>query len=65
MAKIEDSEFQVVLPYKRLCELLEASKKVEKLEREMKRLSEQQVALRSLYTELAIAFGDLKRHLND
>lgn len=58
-------EFQVLIPYKTLCELLEASKEVIHLRAEVKRLSIQQDRLRSQFIELMDAFGDLKDYVTD
>lgn len=58
-------ELQVVLPYSRLLELLEAAQAVEDLRKENKRLFEQMCALRSQFTELMEVLGDLKREIED
>lgn len=58
-------ELQVVLPYSRLLELLQAAQAVEDLKRENKILSDQLGALRSQFTELMEVIGDLKREVED
>lgn len=58
-------ELQVVLPYSKLLELLEAAQAVEDLRRENKRLYEQFGALRSQFTELMDVVGDLKRDIDN
>lgn len=63
MDKLPD--IQVVLPYKDLVELLEASRQIESLKEDNKRLHEQLVALRSQFLELMEQFGDLKRFIQD
>ena len=63
MAKLPD--IQVVLPYKDLVELLEASKQIESLKEDNKRLHVQLGALRSQFLEVMEQFGDLKRFIQD
>lgn len=63
MAKLPD--IQVVLPYKDLLELLEASKQVGDLKADNKRLHDQMDALRSQFTELMDKFGELRREVID
>lgn len=63
MAKLPD--LQVVLPYKDLVELLNASKKVSDLEADNKKLHQQMDALRSQFTELMDKFGELRREVMD
>ena len=63
MAKLPD--IQVVLPYKDLVELLEASRQIESLKADNKRLHDQLDALRSQFLELMEQFGDLKRFVQD
>lgn len=58
-------ELQVVLPYSRLLELLDAAQAVEDLRRENKRLEEQLSALRSQFTEMLVVLGDLKKEIED
>lgn len=58
-------DFQVLIPYKTLCELLEASKEVIKLRSDVQRLTVQQDRLRSQFIELMDAFGDLKDYVSD
>lgn len=63
MDKLPD--IQVVLPYKDLVELLQASKEIKELRSDNKRLYEQLGALRSQFLELMEQFGDLKRFIQD
>lgn len=63
MAKQPD--LQVLIPYRDLLELLEASKEVERLKKDNKRLHAKFDALRSQFIELMDAFGDLRRHVTD
>lgn len=53
-------ELQVVLPYSRLLELLEAAHSVEDLKREHSRQVEQLAALRSQFVELMGVVQELK-----
>ena len=63
MAKLPD--IQVLIPYKELLELLDASKQVKLLQEDNKRLHEQFGALRSQFTELLDQFRDLKDFVQD
>lgn len=63
MAKQPD--FQVLIPYKDLMELLEASKQIKLLQADNKRLHDQLGALRSQFTELMDQFRDLKDYVTD
>lgn len=63
MAKLPD--IQVLIPYKDLMELLEASRQIEILMKDNKRLHEQLGALRSQFTELLDQFRDLKDYVTD
>ena len=63
MGKLPD--IQVVIPYKDLVELLEASRKIEDLKADNKRLHEQFGALRSQFTELMDAFRELQDYVSD
>lgn len=56
---------QVLIPYSQLVELLEASDKLDSIEANIKYIRDMQEALRSQLDEVMIAFGDLKRHVND
>ena len=58
-------ELQVLIPYKDLMELLEASKQIEQLKKDNKRLHNQMTELRSQFTEVIDAFGELKRYVSD
>lgn len=50
---------QVLIPYSQLCELLQASVELKKLRMEVKRLSDQQAALRGMFYELMERFKEL------
>lgn len=63
MAKLP--ELQVLIPYKDLMELLEASRQIEQLTKDNKRLHKQLEALRLQFTELMDAFGELRRYVSD
>lgn len=56
---------QVLIPYSQLIGLLEASEKLESIEDDVKYIRRTQEQLRSQFTELMIAFGDLKRFVSD
>ena len=56
---------QVLIPYSKLVDLLEASERLGGIEQDMKRILKMQDALRSQMAELMIAFGDLKRFVSD
>lgn len=58
-------ELQVLIPYKDLMELLEASRQIEQLKKDNKRLHNQMIQLRSQFTEVMDAFGELKRYVSD
>lgn len=58
-------ELQVLIPYKDLMELLEASRQIEQLKKDNKRLHKQLDALRSEFVELMDAFGDLRSYVSD
>lgn len=58
-------ELQVLIPYKDLMELLEASRQIEQLKKDNKRLHIKLDALRSQFLELLDAFADLKRYVSD
>ena len=58
-------EIQIVIPYKDLVELLEASKEIKDLRSDNKRLHDQLGALRSQFTELMDQFRDLKDFVTD
>lgn len=60
-----EPDIQVLIPYKTLCELLNASDEVKELRKDIKRLNKQHEALRSQFLELMEAFGDLKRYVSD
>ncbi len=56
---------QVLIPYSQLMDLLEASDKLETIEDDVKYIRKTQEQLRSQFTEMMIAFGDLKRFVSD
>lgn len=62
---VKHPELQVLIPYKDLMELLEASRQIEQLKKDNKRLHKQLEVLRSEFVELMDAFGDLRRYVSD
>lgn len=58
-------DYQVLIPYKDLCTLLEAAQKVDDLNNRYTRLERKFEKLQERFLELMIAFGDLKRFVND
>ena len=58
-------DIQVLIPYKDLCALLDAAREVEQLRKDHVKLQDQFDKLRERFLELMIAFGDLKRYVND
>lgn len=56
-------EPQVIIPYKTLCELLEAGQEVKQLRAEVKRLSQQVGAMRIILGECIEKIGELKKLL--
>ena len=56
---IDPDHLQVIIPYQQLISLLNASQRVESLDKKMERLLVQQAALRSQFTELMEAFRQL------
>ena len=58
-------DFQVLIPYKDLCALLEAAQKVDDLNNRYTRLERKFEKLQERFLEVMIAFGDLKRFVND
>lgn len=58
-------ELQVVLPYSKLLELLEAAQAVEDLHKANKRLDDQLGALRNQFTDMMVVLGDLKKEIQD
>ena len=58
-------ELQVVLPYSRLLELLDAAQAVKDLRQENERLTDQVRALRSQFTEVMVVINDLKKEINN
>lgn len=59
------SDLQVVLPYKELLELLEASKQVKILSAQLAALLESQAALRGQFLELMEKYRELKDYVTD
>ena len=51
---------QVIIPYSQLCDLLQASVELRKIRMEVKRLSDQQTALRGMFFELMERFKELE-----
>ena len=60
MPKVCPDEFQVVMPYRQLESLLSAASDVKLLRLEVKRITEQQAALRLQFVELMELFQDLR-----
>lgn len=58
-------DYQVLIPYKDLCALLEAAQEIDDLKTQNKRLERKFEKLQERFLELMIAFGDLKRFVND
>lgn len=58
-------DYQVLIPYKDLCTLLEAAQKVDDLNNRYTRLERKFEKLQERFLELMIAFGDLKSFVND
>ena len=56
---------QVLIPYSQLVDLLEAADRLETIEDDVRSIRNAQDALRSQFTEMMIAFGDLKRFVSD
>lgn len=59
------SELQVVLPYKDLVGLLEASRQVDDLNRQLAAMRQEQAALRGQFVEVLEQFRDLKDYVID
>lgn len=59
------SDLQVVLPYKEVVELLEASRRVEALTSELSYLRKEHDALRGQFVELMERFRELKDFVID
>ena len=53
---IDSNDLQVIIPYRQLISLLNASQRVESLDKKMERILEQQAALRLQFCELMEAF---------
>ena len=56
---IDPDNLQVIIPYQQLISLLNASQRVDALDKKMDRLMLQQAALRNQFTELMEAFKQL------
>ena len=56
---IDPDNLQVIIPYQQLISLLNASQRVDALDKKMDRLMLQQAALRNQFTELMEAFRQL------
>ena len=56
---IDPNNLQVIIPYQQLITLLNASQRVDALDKKMDRLMLQQAALRNQFTELMEAFKQL------
>lgn len=56
---IDSNELQVIIPYRQLVSLLNASQRVEALDKKMERVLEQQTALRGQFLELMDTFKQL------
>lgn len=56
---------QVLIPYSQLVDLLEAADRLETIEDDVRYIRNAQDALQSQFTEMMIAFGDLKRFVSD
>ena len=58
-------ELQVLIPYSRLMELLNAANRVEEMSDQVKQLLEQQGALRNQFTELMQKYKELHDFVKD
>ena len=56
-------DIQVLIPYKRLVELLQASEELDAVRNDYARLEKQVLALRMIQTECMEKIGDLERQL--
>ena len=56
-------EPQVIIPYSRLCELLQAGEEVERFRKEVKQLRKEVDALRVIQRECIEKIGELKKLL--
>ena len=63
MAKEPAPDFQVLVPYKQLEQLLKASGEVAQLRKEISRLESQILALRLIQSETIEAIGEIKKQL--
>ena len=63
MAKEPAPNFQVLVPYKQLEQLLKASGEVAQLRKEISRLESQILALRMIQSETIEAIGEIKKQL--
>lgn len=51
---------QVIIPYSQLCDLLQASVELKKMRMEVKRLTDQQAALKGMFLQLMDRFRELE-----
>ena len=58
-------DIQVLIPYKQLESLLQASTEIKQLRVDIKRVQEQQSALWARFAELMEVFSEIRKHLND
>lgn len=63
MALLPDPAPQVIIPYKQLCELLQAGEEVKALRADVKKLSKQIDAMRVIQQECINRIGELKKLL--
>lgn len=56
---LDSNDLQVIIPYRQLISLLNASQRVESLDKKMERVLEQQAALRLQFVELMETFKQL------
>ena len=61
MAK--SSDYPILIPYSELCELLEATKQIEKYKNEVKVLEQQVLALRIMQQQCFEKLRDIERYL--
>lgn len=59
------SDLQIVIPYDRFCDLMEAARALPQLREDFDSLNQQHDSLRSQFFELMDAFGDLRRTVSD
>ena len=59
----QQPDYPVLIPYSKLCELLEASERVEAYQAEVKRLQEQLLAMRIIQQQCLEQIKELKKLL--